>query len=186
MRHCYLHELGICNKKKFILKTTIANIDFQNWQWTFKNLKISNVRIGIDMSAASSPVQSNVGSILLIDSIISNATAGVLLRNNYQPNSNDVSGTLLLDNVEVNNVVYVVQGSNGDAILTSNGQQTISSWGRGSVYKDDSGKGTFSTDYLPPITKSLDLLDSKGNFFQKSRPQYKSLTSSDFISVKSK
>lgn len=138
------------------------------------------------MSATSSSVQSGVGSILLLDSSITNATTGVLLRNNYQPRMDDVSGTLLLDNVEVNNVDSVVQGTNGDTILTSNEQQTIVSWGRGSVYKDDSGKGTFSTDYLPPIIKSVNLLDKDGKFFQKSRPQYENLISSDFVSVKSK
>lgn len=149
-------------------------------------MKMNNVRIGIDMSAASSPVQSNVGSILVLDSSISNANVGILLRNNYAPNLNDVSGTLLLDNVEVNNVTNVVQGSNGDTILSVNGQQTISSWGRGSVYKDDSGRGIFSTDYLSPITKSVNLLDSEGRFFHKSRPQYQHLSSSDLVSVKSK
>lgn len=149
---------------------------------------MNNVRIGIDMSATNSPVQSNVGSILVLDSSITNADVGVLLRNNYAPNMNDVSGTLLLDNVDVNNVTNVVQGSNGDTILSVNSAngQTISSWGRGSVYKDDSGKGIFSTDYLPPITKSANLLDSEGKFFQKSRPQYEHLSSSDFVSVKSK
>lgn len=136
------------------------------------------------MSATSNSVQSGVGSILLMDSTIYNSVTGVLLRNNPPPNMNDVSGTLLLDNVQVNNVTTVVQDTDGNGILISNGQQTIASWGRGSVYKDDSGQGTFSTDYLPSITKSPSLLDSEGRFFHKSRPQYEQVISSDFVSVK--
>lgn len=150
-------------------------------------MKINNVRIGIDMSAMSHPVQSNVGSILLLDSSISNASiAGVLLRNNRQQNIEDVSGTLLLDNVVVDNVRNVVQGSNGYAMLTTEGRQTITSWGRGSLYKDDSGKGRLSTGNLSRITKSSSLLDSEGKFFQRSRPQYSHKSSIDFVSVKCK
>ncbi|KAJ6645755.1 Glucan 1,3-beta-glucosidase [Pseudolycoriella hygida] len=155
-----------------------------NWQWTFKNLEITNVNIGVDMSATSSPVQSNVGSILLLDSSIVNASTVVLLRNNYEPRVNDVSGTLLLDNVQINNVASVVQGTNGESLLTVTGQQTISSWGRGSVYNDDSGKGTFGSKNLPPTTKASNLLDAEGRYFQRSRPQYENLRSSDFVSVK--
>lgn len=136
------------------------------------------------MSATSGSVQSNIGSILLVDASLTNVTNGVLLRDNHEPNSNDMSGTLLLDNVQVNDVYRVVQGTSGNAILNVNGQQTIASWGRGSLYTDDSGSGTISTNYLPTITKSASLLDSEGKFFQRSRPQYENLISSDFISVK--
>lgn len=138
------------------------------------------------MSATNDPFQSNIGSILLVDSSISNTTTGVLLRNNYEPNVNDLSGTLLLDNVQVDNVITMVQGTSGDAILTLNGQQTINSWGRGSLYLDNSGIGTISTGVLPRITKSSNLLDNEGNFFQKSRPQFQQFSAYDFVSVKGK
>lgn len=138
------------------------------------------------MSSTNSNVQSNVGSILLLDSSLTNTTTGVLLRNNHEPNTNDMSGTLLLDNVQVSNVFTVVEGTNGDAILRVNGPQTIASWGRGSLYTDESGSGIISTNYLPAITKSANLLDSEGKFFQRSRPQYENLISSDFVSVKGK
>lgn len=136
------------------------------------------------MSASgSNSFQSGIGSILILDSSMSNVTnAGVLLRNDVQPKEDDVSGTLLLDNVIVDNVNYVIRGSDGSMIVTASGRQTIS-WGRGSVYKDDKEKGTFASDYLQPIKKSVKLLDKDGKFFQKSRPQYKDLTSSDFVSV---
>lgn len=63
------------------------------------------------MSATGDGVSSGVGSILLMDSSITNTQIGVLLRNNPPPNRYDVSGTLLLDNIQVNNVGTVVQST---------------------------------------------------------------------------
>lgn len=62
------------------------------------------------MSATGGGVSSGVGSILLMDSAITNTQTGVLIRNNPPPSRNDVSGTLLLDNVDIQNVNAVVQG----------------------------------------------------------------------------
>ncbi|OXA60273.1 probable glucan endo-1,3-beta-glucosidase ARB_02077 [Folsomia candida] len=155
-----------------------------NWQWTFKDLTISNCRIGIDMSALGDQVTSGVGSILLMDSTISNTPSGVLLRAFPAPHVGDTSGTLLLDNVRVDAVPNVVVDTSGQALLTSSGQQTIPSWGRGSFYQDDSGVNTFAADYLPNIVKDPSLLDAQGKFFAKSRPQYETLPADEFASVK--
>ncbi|KAJ6648844.1 Glucan 1,3-beta-glucosidase, partial [Pseudolycoriella hygida] len=153
-----------------------------NWQWTFKNIKISNCRIGIDMSAAGGSVSSAVGSILLMDSKITNTQIGVLLRNNPPPSSADVSGTFLLDNVQFNGVEAAIQSFDGAPLLRYNG--TVASWGRGSRYQDDSGVGVYTTGFLPNILKSSNLLDAQGRFFRKTRPQYETLPSSQFDSVK--
>jgi hypothetical protein len=152
-----------------------------NWQWTFKGLTISNSRIGIDMSNTGGGVSSGVGSILLMDSTITNTATGVLIRNT--PLSRyDVSGTLLLDNVQVTNVDAVVRDIGGAAVLTASG--TIASWGRGSHYTDNTGFPSYSAGYLANIVKSPVLLDSQGRFFRKGRPQYENLPYTSFASVK--
>ncbi|XP_037024340.1 probable glucan endo-1,3-beta-glucosidase ARB_02077 [Bradysia coprophila] len=153
-----------------------------NWQWTFKNIRIANSRIGIDMSAEGNGISSGVGSILLMDSSITNTQVGIRIRNNPPPNRNDVSGTLLLDNVQVLGVGTVVQNIDGGVVLQHNG--VIPAWGRGSRYQDASGVGTYVTGPLPIITKSANLLDSQGRFFRRTRPQYESLPASYFDSVK--
>lgn len=61
------------------------------------------------MSAVGGGVSSGVGSILLMDSTITNTQTGVLIRANPPPARNDVSGTLLIDNVQANNVQAVVR-----------------------------------------------------------------------------
>lgn len=53
------------------------------------------------MSALGDQVTSGVGSILLMDSTISNTPQGVILRAFPAPDAGDTSGTLLLDNVKV-------------------------------------------------------------------------------------
>lgn len=86
--------------------------------------------------------------------------------------------------VRVDAVPNVVVDTSGQALLTSSGQQTIPSWGRGSFYQDDSGVNTFAADYLPNIVKDPSLLDAQGKFFAKSRPQYETLPADEFASVK--
>lgn len=70
------------------------------------------------MSAEGGIVSSGVGSILLMDSSISNTQVGIRIRNTPPPTRNDVSGTLLLDNVQVTNVESVIQNI-GKALLDS-------------------------------------------------------------------
>lgn len=65
------------------------------------------------MSAESEGFSSGVGSILLLDSLIANTQVGVNLRNTPAPTRTDVSGTLLLDNVQVTNVNQVIRNSVG-------------------------------------------------------------------------
>lgn len=65
------------------------------------------------MSAQSETASSGVGSILLMDSLIANTQIGISIRNSPPPTRTDVSGTLLLDNVQVTNVNQVIQNSIG-------------------------------------------------------------------------
>jgi len=153
-----------------------------NWQWTFKDVRIYNSRIGIDMSALGGGVSSGVGSILLMDSLIQNTQVGVLIRNNPPPNRLDVSGTLLLDNVQVNGVGTVVQSNDGTPVLQANG--VIPSWGRGSRYYDANNVAAYTASALPTITKAPVLLDAQGHFFRRTRPQYEAYSASYFDSVK--
>ncbi|XP_021952735.1 probable glucan endo-1,3-beta-glucosidase ARB_02077 [Folsomia candida] len=154
-----------------------------NWQWTFSNLLINDCRVGIDMTASSDIVNSGVGSILFMDSTVSNTGSAVRLRLNTAPNVDDTSNTLLLDNVILQNVINAVVDMNGGTVLPG-GSMTIAAWGRGSRYTDDSGNVAFATADLPPVNKSPLLLGEQGRFFVKSRPQYEQLGVNDFASVK--
>jgi hypothetical protein len=113
--------------------------------------------------------------------MISNTPVGIRINGNAAPNADDVSGTLLLDNVKANGVGALVADASGATILPGG---DVSSWGRGSRYTDDSGTGSYETGNLPNVQKSGSLLDGAGNFFEKGRPQYENLGANDFASVK--
>ena len=136
------------------------------------------------MTAPSKPKASGVGSIALVDSIINDTPVGVKMIGNLNP-IRDTSGTLLLDNVKLYNVKTAVVDKNNGVILAG-GNTTIKSWGRGSLYTNVSGRGKFHVGNLPPFTKSANLLDGQGNFFERSRPQYEQYAAADFANVHGK
>jgi hypothetical protein len=87
--------------------------------------------------------------------------------------------------VKLDNVGNAVVNTDGEVILPG-GTTTIRAWGRGSRYTDESGTGQFITGDLPVFEKSANLLDGAGKFFEKSRPQYETLSVNDFVSVQGK
>ncbi|ORX52811.1 pectin lyase-like protein [Hesseltinella vesiculosa] len=153
-----------------------------NWQWTFKDINVNNCQIGIDMSSAGVNSSSQIGSVILMDSTISNTKTGIKTFGNL-PSSNDTSGSLLLDNVKANGVAALVTDKQGTAILTSN---SVQQWGIGSHYTDTSGKPQYSRgDISTKPTKPQVLLGSNGSYFTRSRPQYETLDAKSFAPVTS-
>lgn len=147
-------------------------------------MEIVRCQVGIDMSVdGGGTTESGVGSVLLLDSTISDTPIGV--RNHANPNPSDNSGTLLLDNVKLTNVDKAVADRNGNSVLAG-GSRTIASWGRGSLYQDESGAGSFHQGDMSPPNKDGSLLDGEGRFFTKSRPQYETMAAGDFANVKGK
>jgi hypothetical protein len=153
-----------------------------NWAWTFKTLNIDNCQVGIDMTAGGSSAQA-VGSITVVDAKISNTPIGVLT-DTSSSSQTKTSGSLILDNVQLDNVPTAVGSVNGTILAGSSGQQSIKSWGQGSLYTDSTGSGSFNQNTLPTApTKSSSLLASDGSFFERPRPQYEQYDANDFVSV---
>lgn len=65
--------------------------------WTLSGVTINNCPIGVDMSNGGTASQT-VGSVMLIDSKISNTPIGVLTA--YATNEGATNGTLIIDNVD--------------------------------------------------------------------------------------
>ncbi len=151
-----------------------------NWAWTLSGLNINNCQVGIDMSAGGASSQS-VGSVLLTDSTISNTNIGVSTV--YSTSQTSTNGTLIIDNVNfspaVPNAVY--DSSTNTALLQGNTK--ISSWIQGRSY-DGANKGTVGQGSETAPTKPTALLDSAGNVFARSKPQYEGVAVSSFLSAK--
>ncbi|KAF2816299.1 glucan 1,3-beta-glucosidase [Mytilinidion resinicola] len=149
-----------------------------NWAWTFQGVTINNCKVGIDM--ANAPTNQTVGSVLILDSTITNTPIGV--NTSFTQDSIPTGGgTLVIDNVDFSGVQTAVQDYTGKAILAGGG--IVKSWAQGQVAGAASGR---VQDNLPTPAKPASLLNSQGNVFTKSRPQYENIPSSQFVSLKSK
>ncbi|KAK2616513.1 hypothetical protein QQS21_000556 [Conoideocrella luteorostrata] len=151
-----------------------------NWLWTFHGVSIKNCGIGINM-ANGGDVQT-VGSVILVDSSISDTPIGITTV--YNPGQSGTNGTLVLDNVDMTkNVPVAVQnGGNKQTILPGNA--LISSWTQGRSYSGVTGKA--SQGPRNAVAKPAALTDSSGKIVTRSKPQYNDVPASKFVSVKSK
>ena len=75
-----------------------------NWLWTLHGIDIENCGVGIDMANGGQGGQT-VGSVLLLDSKISNTPIGLLTV--YQTDEQGSNGTLIIENVDMSNNVPV-------------------------------------------------------------------------------
>ncbi|KAJ2920462.1 hypothetical protein H1R20_g16633, partial [Candolleomyces eurysporus] len=132
-----------------------------NWGWTFQGLTIRNCSIGFEMQ-----------------------TGGLTLETQTtQPSTGSLAGSIVLNNVKLENVPVAVRVANG-AVALAGGTKTIASWGQGNVYKGDNARGQFTQGNLPASYKASSLLDSAGRIVSRPQPQYETFLVSDFVSVK--
>lgn len=156
-----------------------------NWAWTFKSVTIANCGVGIDVSAGGASAQ-GVGSIILLDSKISDTPVGV-----YTVKSSSslpaTGATVLLDNVQLVNVPKAVANPTTGATILTGGTMTIDFWGQGKDYSTTNTGGSFVQGTLTRgFSKPSSILTSgASSIFERSRPQYQDQAVSNFISVKS-
>lgn len=169
---------------------TMRNLEFNNqgtaafqmlwdWDWTFINVTINNAPLGIDMSAGGSSAQA-VGSLILIDSTLTNVNVGI--KTAYDSSSSTwTNGSLVLENVALSNTPIMIQNDAGTVL--AGGTTTIAAWAEGHSYTLSGGPnsiyGTIAANSRPSA------LLNGNNYYTRSKPSYGSLSSSDFVSVRS-
>jgi glucan 1,3-beta-glucosidase len=153
-----------------------------NWLWTLKSLTFNNCPVGIDMtSGGSNGGNQSVGSIVLIDSVMTNITTGILtvFGSNSIPTT---GGTLVIDNVDFTGANMAVAGANGTQILA--GGSVIDSWAQGNAYRPSSpmrkmkrvpqapssSADTCSSTQVPPISISSGLSNLSSSTTSSSLP----------------
>lgn len=95
-------------------------------------LQINNCGTGIDISAGGSSAQ-NVGSLTLIDSSFVNVPVGIVTA--YTSSSQPATaGSVVLENVSLQNVAVAVKGPSGTVLSGSSGSTTITAWSEGHRY----------------------------------------------------
>ncbi|KAJ2916151.1 hypothetical protein MD484_g4260, partial [Candolleomyces efflorescens] len=145
-----------------------------NWGWTFQGLNIRNCGIGIEILSAS------IGAEAIIDARVVDTPTFI---QSTTPSNGTLHGSLVLNNVKLENVPVAVGVDNGDVVL-SGGSKTIASWAQGNVYRGENPKGEFIQSNLPYAHKASSLLDVSGRVVSRPQPTYETFTVDDFISVK--
>jgi glucan 1,3-beta-glucosidase len=160
-----------------------AIVQLWSWGWVYQGLTINSCQKGIDISASSSGSQL-VGSVTVLDSSITNTPVGILTAHSStsQPAT---GGTLILENIVLDNVPTAVKYSgNGATVLAgSTGSMTIAGWGEGHKYTPTGGPVNFQGAFTPNSRPSSLLSGSK--YYVRSKPQYNTLPTTSFKSVRS-
>lgn len=150
-----------------------------NWLWTFHGLSINGCGTGINMANGGSINAQTVGSVLLLDSTLTNTDVGVMT--GYNPASEWTNGTLILDNVDMSGVRAAVQNEVTDEVVLAGGS-VIASWVQGRSYSLSGGETVQGGREAP--NKPASLLDSNGRFVARSKPQYGDIPASRFLRAK--
>jgi glucan 1,3-beta-glucosidase len=171
---------------------TMRNLTFYNavtainqlwdWGWTYQTISINNCSVGLNMSSGGATGQS-VGSITFFDSSISNTSIGIITAHSLSQPTTMTNGSLILENVALNNVPVAVQGpANTVALAGTPGALTISAWGQGHSYTPN-GPAIFEGP-IAPNTRPSSLLNGNG-YYARSKPQYENVPVSQFLSTRS-
>ena len=170
---------------------TMRNLTFNNavtainqawdWGWTYYGITINNCTTGLNMSSGGSAALS-VGSITFFDSSISDTK--VFIRTGYTQNSQPpTANSLILENIQLNNVpVAVLGGNNQTALRGTPVNNYIAAWGEGHSYTP-SGPNTFQ-GFIQPVSRPASLLQADGRYYERSKPQYEQYRRQQFISAR--
>ncbi|RCI16482.1 hypothetical protein L249_1734 [Ophiocordyceps polyrhachis-furcata BCC 54312] len=145
---------------------------YWTWQWIFHGVSIDSCEVGIELPAP-------VGSVMLIDSNISNTKTGIVTA--YDATQPFTNGSLVLENVDMSTNVSAAIKKNESVILEAG--SNIAFWAQGRSYVGDKGESVQGP--MPAAVRPRALTDDNGRLFTRKRPQYNMVPASKFVSVKS-
>jgi glucan 1,3-beta-glucosidase len=149
-----------------------------DWGWTYQGLKLSNCTTALSVSNGGAGNQL-VGSVTVLDSTIKDCSTFVTTAWASSTSSN---GSLILENIVLENVPVAVKGSSGTVL--AGGTTTISAWGQGHKYTPN-GPTNFQGTFTAPTRPSALLASGSSNYYTKSKPQYEASPTSSFVSIRS-
>lgn len=151
-----------------------------DWGWTYQGLTLTNCTIGLSINNGGAGNQL-VGSVNVLDSTIQDCPTFVTTAWASSTSSN---GSLILENIALDNVPVAVKGTGGTVLAGTTGTTTISAWGQGHEYTP-SGPTNFQGSFTPPTRPSALLASGSSRYYTKSKPQYEASPTSSFVSIRS-
>ncbi|XXH05145.1 hypothetical protein Hte_011570 [Hypoxylon texense] len=150
-----------------------------NWLWLMHGININGGKMGINMTSDTYDVI-KVGSLILVDSKISNVPVGI--NTLYRIDQPDTNNTLILDNVDMSEgVPTAIQYAKDNSVILK-GNQKVAGFAQGRQYTGAVGKAIQTAK--DSVHKPDALLGDDGKIFTRVKPQYESVSSSKFVSVK--
>lgn len=180
------YGMWVGNQQFTVRNITVNNADtavfgIWNWGWTFQGVTINKCQVGFDLLTGGKTQETqSVGAEAIIDVVVNDTP--IFVRSSTESNG-ELRGSLVLNNVKLNNVPTAV-GVVGGAVVLKGGTTTIESWGQGNVFSGTNPTGTFTQGNIAAANKPSVLLDSAGRVFGKTHPQYRDYAVSQFVSVK--
>lgn len=150
-----------------------------NWGWTYQGLTLSNCSTAAISISNGGPGAQLVGSVNILDSTIQNSPSFVNTAWQRSPSTN---GSLILENIVLNNVPIAVKGPSGTAL--AGGTRTIRAWGQGHQYTPQ-GPANLHGPITPPTRPSALLASGTTKYHTRTKPQYTASPVSSFLSVRS-
>lgn len=160
----------------------IAINQIWDWGWTYQGVSVYNCSIGFDMSSPGGATQS-VGSVTILDS--SMTKTGIGIRTAYGPGSLPIAGgSLIVENVQLQNVPIAIQGKNGNTALagTASGSMHIDAWGEGQSWVPPSPSRIARS--IKPVNRPSSLVLPGGRYYYRSKPQYNFRAVSGVVSAR--
>lgn len=122
-----------------------------------------------------------VGSVTLIDSSIEDTSIGILTAQTSEFSTSS-NGSLVLEYVTFKNVHTAIQAPNNITTLAgSSGSVDIAGWGQGHLYNPD-GPYDFQ-GIMSPFSRPSGLVRGV-KYYERSKPSYKGVLASRFLSVR--
>jgi hypothetical protein len=135
-----------------------------------------NIWQGVDSDAG-------VGAEAITDAVVSDT---LIFVRSAKPSNGTLVGSLVLNNIRLNNVYTAVGLAGGGIVLPGSpgSNLTIKSWVQGNVYAGTNPKGVFTQDSISAPAMPYSLLNEAGQIFGKTHPQYADYHVSQFVSVR--
>ncbi|KZL70356.1 exo-beta-D-glucanase, partial [Colletotrichum tofieldiae] len=153
-----------------------------DWGWVWKSVTMTDVKTGFKF--VPEYPDGKVGSSLIMDSSFTNVGTVVVI----QPPSSEAGsgGTgLVIENIVMSGVTTAVADTSGRSLLAASAR--IDEWVLGPVYSSstDAGARFFSSgSKIGKYRRDGGLVDSKGAYYERPKPQYEGRGVGEFLDVK--
>ncbi|KAH9219718.1 pectate lyase superfamily protein-domain-containing protein [Leptodontidium sp. 2 PMI_412] len=154
-----------------------------DWGWVWKSITMTNVKVGFKL--VSEDGSGNIGSASFLDSSFNNVGTAILIA---PPSSKPATGStgVILENVKLSGVTTAVADTAGKTLLGgSSTGLVVDHWVLGPVYEGSTTSRSFSSGAkVGNYRRHPTLIDAKGSYFERAKPQYEDRPLSDFLHVK--